>query len=63
MLFYSASYSKQVDFLGEEGDDGGGPSREFWCLLGKDIQQSLCEGPMNRVSLRHDSLALQVRIM
>ena len=52
----------QVKFIGGEvGEDGGGPSREFCRLLGKDIQVSLCEGPTNRVTLRHDSLALRVR--
>ena len=50
----------QVQFLGEEGDDGGGPRREFFALLSRDIQSSLCEGQPLRCFLRHDSIALQV---
>lgn len=34
----------QVEFLGEAGEDGGGPRREFWTLLAKDIMSSLFEG-------------------
>ena len=50
----------QVQFLGEEGDDGGGPRREFFALISRDIQSSLCEGQSSRCFLRHDSIALQV---
>ena len=34
----------QVDFVGEAGEDGGGLRREFWCLVGRDIKNSLFEG-------------------
>ena len=53
-------HSIKVQFLGEEGEDGGGPSREFWSLLAKDVSESLFEGRENAKVLRHDSLALQV---
>ena len=34
----------QVQFLGEEGQDGGGPSREFWGFtLSKDIKLQVIE--------------------
>lgn len=39
--------------------DGGGPSREFWCCLAKDFEQSLCEGDSGIKVLRHDAVALQ----
>ena len=50
----------QVQFLGEAGQDGGGPRREFWALLAKDIKSSLFEGEGSRCFLRHDSVSLQV---
>ena len=53
-------YVMQVQFLGEEGDDGGGPRREFFALLAREIQSSLCEGQSSRCFFRHDSIALQV---
>ena len=51
---------QQVDFVGEEAEDGGGPSREFWTLISKEVSESLFEGSENSKILRHDSLALQV---
>ena len=39
--------------------DGGGSSREFWCCLAKDFEQSLCEGDSGTKVLRHDAVALQ----
>ncbi|XP_064390717.1 apoptosis-resistant E3 ubiquitin protein ligase 1-like [Halichondria panicea] len=48
-----------VHFVSEEAEDGGGPSREFWCLLGKEIAQSMFEGHENSKVVRHDLLALQ----
>ena len=50
----------QVQFLGEEGEDGGGPRRELFALLAREIRLSLCEGQSSRCFLRHDSIALQV---
>ena len=50
----------QVQFLGEAGEDGGGPRREFFTLLAKDTRSSLFEGEASRCFLRHDSIALQV---
>ena len=49
-----------MQFLGEAGQDGGGPSREFWELLSKDIKTSLFEGDDNRCVIRHDAVGLQV---
>ncbi|XP_064391385.1 uncharacterized protein LOC135339169 isoform X1 [Halichondria panicea] len=48
-----------VHFVSEEAEDGGGPSREFWCLLGKEIAQSMFEGHENSKVVRHDLLAVQ----
>ena len=39
--------------------DGGGPSREFWCCLAKDFEQSLWEGDSGSKVLRRDAVALQ----
>ena len=50
----------KVEFLGEVRADGGGPGREFWCCLAKDIQQSLCEGTDENKVFRHNAVALQV---
>ena len=47
-------------FIGEESADGGGPRREFWTILGKEIRHSFFEGKGNRLVLRHDSVALVV---
>lgn len=49
-----------MEFLGEAGQDGGGPSREFWALLSKDIRSSLFEGDENCCVIRHDAVGLQV---
>lgn len=50
----------QVEFLGEEGEDGGGLLREFWTLLFKEIKNSLFDGSDDRYVPRHDVIALQV---
>ena len=46
-------------FVGEEGEDTGGLTRELWRLFGKEIQ-SLCEGKENILVPRHDATKLQV---
>ena len=58
VYIYDAFYSNytQVDFLGEEGIDGGGLKRELFSILGKEIFNSLFDGGV----LRHDVIALQV---
>ena len=50
----------QITFLGEVGEDLGGPKREFWRLLSTDIQQTFFEGTMTRGIVRHDSVGLMV---
>jgi hypothetical protein len=47
---------------GEEAEDGGGPSRECWRLFGLAIKSSYFEGVENEMVIRHDTLALQVKI-
>ena len=44
----------------EEAVDGGGPSREFACLLAKAISNTVFEGFTTKKVLVHDSLGLQV---
>ena len=44
----------------EEAVDGGGPSREFACLLCKAINTSMFEGSSKKKVLLHNSLGLQV---
>lgn len=48
--------------MGEAGDDGGRPQREFWALLSKDIRSAHFEGYNNRLVLRHDVVGLQVYV-
>ena len=50
----------ETDFVGELGEDTGGLTRELWCLFGKYLQQSLCEGKENCLVFRHDATKLQV---
>jgi hypothetical protein len=45
----------------EEAVDGGGPSREFACLVAKAISASVFEGSPTKKVLVHDSLGLQVK--
>jgi hypothetical protein len=56
-------FNLQVQFLGEEGEDGGGLSREFWALLARDIHSTLFEGMGDRCILRHDAVGLQVCVI
>ncbi len=49
----------QVSFIGEDGMDGGGLTREFFTLLIKDLSRIYLE--VTGI-FRHDALALQVRI-
>ena len=52
----------QINFLGEEAEDGGGPRREFWRLLSQEMQASIFEGALDRCIIRHDAVALKVSI-
>eukprot|EP00731_Ephydatia_muelleri_P026419 Em0018g519a len=52
---FDVQNSIKVDFLGEEGIDGGGLKRELFSILGKEIFSSLFDGGF----LRHDVIALQ----
>lgn len=48
--------SIQVAFLGEEGDDTGGLTREFFCIVEKDVMRQYIEVD----TFKHNSVALQV---
>lgn len=48
-------------FVGEEGSDTGGLTREMWRLFGKDLQ-CMCEGKEGCLLIKHDAAKLQVRI-
>ena len=50
----------RLNFWAKPGADGGGPSREFWCCVARDIEQSMCEGVKGHMVFRHDAVALQV---
>ena len=52
--------SIQVCFVGEPAIDTGGPSREFWSLLVKCINDNLCTGKDGNKVFFHDVSALQV---
>ena len=51
-----------MQFLGEAGEDGGGPRREFWALLSREIASSAFEGQGGRRVLLHDAVGLQVGV-
>lgn len=51
-----------MQFLGEAGEDGGGPRREFWALLSREIAYSAFEGQGSRRVLLHDAVGLQVSV-
>lgn len=51
-----------MQFLGEPGENGGGPKREFWALLSKEIQCSVFDGVGSRRVLMHDGIGLQVSV-
>ena len=48
--------------MGEAGGDGGGPRREFWALLSREIGSLVFEGLGSRRVLMHDAVGLQVRV-
>lgn len=48
--------------MGESAEDCGGPRREFWALLGNEIQMNICEGRPTSCVIRHDSVGLVVRL-
>ena len=52
VYIYDAFYSNytQVDFLGEEGIDGGGLKRELFSILGKEIFNSLFDGGVSAMT-------------
>lgn len=48
-----------MEFLGEGAEDGGGPTREFWACIAKDINEYF-EGQVDRKVPFHDVIGLQV---
>ncbi|XP_062519772.1 uncharacterized protein LOC134194818 isoform X3 [Corticium candelabrum] len=56
---FPLNHTIKVEFLGEAGEDCGGPKREFFTLLSRQIQCFLFEGEDNRCVLRHDGIELQ----
>ena len=60
-MLQNTSLCFKVDFLGEDGEDGGGPRRELWRILGLSLKESTYfEGTDGALVLRHDLIALQV---
>ena len=55
----------RLHFGGEPAIDYGGPTREFFSLLLKSIENntSLLDGSHDRRILRHNATAIQVRIV
>lgn len=49
----------KVWFVGEEGRDTGGLTREMWRLFNNDLKR-LCEGNEGCLLIRHDAAKLQV---
>lgn len=50
----------QVSFVGEPGEDGGGPQRELWSLLGIQLRDQICHGVEGSVVFVHDSKGVMV---
>ena len=49
-----------MKFVGEAGVDTGGPSREFWNLLSKEIACEYCRGQPGKLVFERNTQALQV---
>lgn len=49
-----------MEFVGEPGVDTGGPSREFWSLLCKEIASEYCRGQPGKLVFERNTQALQV---
>ena len=60
MLPSTCIYIFQVSFIGEDGDDSGGLTREFFTLLPKEILNQFME-PTG--VFRHNAVALQVKLV
>ena len=60
ILYLTIILCVQVQFIGEEALDQGGPKREYWRLLAIDIMTKLCIGSDQRLTFEHDVLGLQV---
>lgn len=58
LIPFNYSEHLQIEFVGEEGIDGGGLSREFFSLLMQSADE-LLEGPPNNKVFRHNLLALK----
>lgn len=56
------SCSIQIEFVGECADDGGGPRREFWMLLAREVACTMFTGMDYRLVPIHDAVGLQVRV-
>lgn len=49
----------KVSFIGENGTDGGGLTREFFTIFGKDLARKYIE---TTGTFRHNAMALQARL-
>ena len=52
----------QVSFVGEEGIDTGGPSREFWRLFMHDVERKYFIGSEGKLTLLRNMPALEVSL-
>ena len=50
----------KVIFIGEQGEDGGGPRRKIWSLFALALKGSYFEGNEDSMVVRHDTMTLQV---
>ena len=60
-LSFNATIGLEINFVGEDAQDAGGPLREFFRLLWKEIaaDNSLFTGPEEKRLLTHNSMALR----
>ncbi len=52
----------KINLMGEEGQDGGGPRREFFRLFADEMKSSMCIGRNGQYVLMHDVSGLQVNM-
>lgn len=60
LFIMQLSCSIQIEFVGECAEDGGGPRREFWTLLAREVASTMFTGFDYRLAPIHDVVGLQV---
>ncbi|KAL5470935.1 hypothetical protein EMCRGX_G028994 [Ephydatia muelleri] len=59
---FCVSGALKVEFIGEPAVDAGGPKREFFSILAKEMSQIIFEGPVNMISFKHDPAGIEANM-